>query len=101
MTAPMVLSFGRGVAVLGVLLVVALLGCDAEPLAPALDEAKQAGREASSFPQADEDWFHDMDSGVELTSDEVRGRNSWLVWTGGNQAMWDYLATTASAPSTC
>jgi len=59
---------------------------------PAQDEAKLAGREAASFPQADEDWFHLMDGGVDLTPEGVQGRNTWLVWTGGNEAMWDYLA---------
>ena len=56
------------------------------------DEAMQVGRSASSMPSADEDYFHDMDSGVQLTADEVRGRNNWIVWTGGNDRFWDYMA---------
>ena len=56
-----------------------------------LDEAKQAGRDAASFPPADEDYFRGMDNGVELTPDEVKGRNMWLVWTGGNDRFWDRL----------
>ncbi|HEY6349535.1 MAG TPA: hypothetical protein VI636_09015 [Candidatus Angelobacter sp.] len=55
------------------------------------DEALLAGREASSFPAADEDYFHDMDSGVPLSPDEVKGRNTWLVWTAGNDHLWDTL----------
>ena len=47
------------------------------------DEARRAGRPASSFPAADEDYFHDMDGGIALTADEIKGRNMWLVWTGG------------------
>ena len=31
------------------------------------------------FPAADEDYFHDMDGGVALTSDEIKGRNTWIV----------------------
>ena len=46
---------------------------------------------AASFPQADEDYFHDMDGGVALTPDEIKGRNMWLVWTGGNDRFWDTL----------
>ena len=23
---------------------------------------------------------------------EVRGRNTWIVWTGGNDRFWDYMA---------
>ena len=55
--------------------------------------SKQAGRTAESFPAADEDYFRDMDKGVTLTPDEIKGRNMWLVWTGGNDRLWDYLAS--------
>ena len=30
-----------------------------------------------------------MDGGVALTPDEIKGRNMWLVWTGGNDRFWD------------
>ncbi|HWU00583.1 MAG TPA: hypothetical protein VN229_23295, partial [Terriglobales bacterium] len=56
-----------------------------------VDEARQAGRDAASFPQADEDYFHDMDRGVGLTADEIKGRNMWLVWSGGNDRFWDSM----------
>lgn len=56
------------------------------------DEALKAGRTADTFPAADEDYFHEMDYGVELTSDEVKGRNNWLVWTGGNDWFWNWLS---------
>ena len=56
-----------------------------------LDEAKQAGREAASFPHADEDYFRQMDRGVPLTPEEIKGRNMWLVWTGGNDAFWNRM----------
>jgi hypothetical protein len=56
-----------------------------------VDEARQAGRAAQSFPAADEDYFQGMDGGVALTPDEVKGRNMWLVWTGGNDRLWDKL----------
>ncbi|HET9714460.1 MAG TPA: hypothetical protein VFP64_21400, partial [Pyrinomonadaceae bacterium] len=56
-----------------------------------LDEARLANRPASSFPAADEDFFHDMDGGVQLTPDEIKGRNTWIVWTAGNDRMWDKL----------
>ena len=32
-----------------------------------------------------------MDGGIALTPDEVKGRNMWLVWTGGNDRLWDEL----------
>ena len=27
----------------------------------------------------------------ELTTNEVKGRNNWIVWTGGNDRFWDHL----------
>ena len=57
-----------------------------------IDEARQAGRSAQSFPAADEDYFHAMDGGIALTPDEVKGRNMWILWTGGNDRAWDELS---------
>ena len=53
------------------------------------DEAQQAGRDEKSFPQATEDYFHDMDNGASLSAEEVQGRNMWVLWTGGNDRFWD------------
>ena len=63
------------------------------------DEALLAGRDASTFPAADEDYFHAMDGGIDLTknapaSDKlalVKGRNTWMVWTAGNDRLWNTL----------
>jgi hypothetical protein len=71
------------------------------------DEALLAGRDASSFPAADEDYFRDMDRTkdgildlVKLAPEPlkekdpnilVKGRNSWIVWTAGNDRLWDTL----------
>ena len=54
-----------------------------------LDEAQQINRDVASFPQAKEDYFHDIDNGVAMSPEEVQGRNMWLVWTGGNDRFWD------------
>jgi hypothetical protein len=54
-----------------------------------LDEAKAAGRDAASFPAANENYFREMDGGIALTDDEVKGRNMWILWTGGNDRLWD------------
>src|SRR5262245_10991995 len=59
------------------------------------DEALQAKRDPASFRIADEDYFHDMDGGVALTPDEVKGRNTWIVWTGGNDRFWDGISKTS------
>ncbi len=69
-------------------------GCKSTPKPGEVqDEARRAGRAASSFPAADEDYFRDMDGGIVLTADEIEGRNMWLVWTGGNDRFWDVMAT--------
>ena len=56
-----------------------------------LDEARVANRNAASFPAADEDYFHAMDGAIKLTADEIKGRNNWIVWTGGNDRFWDEM----------
>ncbi len=43
------------------------------------------------FPEASVDYFQEMDGGVQLTEAEARGRNTWMIWTGGNDAFWDYI----------
>jgi hypothetical protein len=78
-----------------------------------LDEAALAGRTAESFPGADEDYFADMDYGATKNPEAVRaaldpylpgiaaadavkaavvGRNNWIVWTAGNDRLWDILS---------
>ena len=70
------------------------------------DQAKLAGKRAEDFPAASKDFFHDMDmvgkpdddqpakpTYLELTDpDQVRGRNTWVMWCGGNEWFWDWLA---------
>ena len=79
---------------------IALSGCNEPQPGTVKDEAMRAGRTAASFPAADEDYFADMDGGykrasdpsVQLNKNEVEGRNTWIVWTGGNDRFWDYMA---------
>jgi hypothetical protein len=77
------------------LLAVSLPGCKKGEPGKVYDEARLAGRPASSFPAADEDYFHDMDGGVALTADEIKGRNTWIVWTAGNDKFWDEISKTS------
>jgi hypothetical protein len=64
-----------------------------------LDEALSAGRDAATFPAADEDYFADMDRDkdgkVALRPEEVKGRNTWIVWTAGDDRLWDVLTVTS------
>ncbi|MCM3903146.1 MAG: hypothetical protein ND866_15675, partial [Pyrinomonadaceae bacterium] len=88
----------RGFAIREVmfLCVLAVIGCShiVQP-GHVLVEAKQFGRTGDSFPAASEDYFHDMDGGIALTPEEVKGRNTWIVWTGGNDRLWDTLSTSS------
>ncbi|WDE10217.1 hypothetical protein [Thalassomonas haliotis] len=92
-------------------------GCSEAPcgkgIGKTLDEAKCVGREADSLPGADEDYYADMDYGVSkdpaliqsrlapyvpgITNGQavdafVKGRNNWIVWTAGNDTLWDELS---------
>jgi hypothetical protein len=60
-----------------------------------LDEARLAGRTPDSLPAADEDYFHDMDSGIPLQPEEIKGRNTWIIWTGGNDRFWDKISVSS------
>ena len=80
---------------LSILVILAASGCGKGSPEPGSvkDEALTVGRTAESLPAADEDYFKDMDGGVELTANEVKGRNNWIVWTGGNDRFWDHLVS--------
>jgi len=61
------------------------------------DEAMRAGRTVNDFKPAGldasgHDYFHDMDGGIPLSPAEVEGRNTWIVWTGGNDRFWDVIS---------
>src|SRR3954451_17644379 len=55
-----------------------------------LDEARLTGR--ASFRPPSEDYFHKLDNGLDLALDEIQGRNTWMVWSAGNDRFWDSLA---------
>ncbi len=66
-----------------------LLGDNTQQAGKVKDEAMLAGRDVASFPAAEEDYFAAMDGGEKLTPDQVKGRNMWIVWTGGDDRLWD------------
>lgn len=80
-----------------------------------VDEALCVQRTAASLPGADEDYFQEMDYGVtkdpsaiasvlepfvagiaakpkDAVAAVVRGRNNWVVWSGGNDRLWNLLS---------
>ncbi|MEO6320538.1 MAG: hypothetical protein ABIO73_08015 [Polaromonas sp.] len=67
-------------------------GCSKGPQpGEVLDEARVAGRDGTTFTHATEDYFHDMDGALALSPQEIAGRNMWLVWSAGNDRLWDYM----------
>jgi hypothetical protein len=86
-----------------------LAGCDGGGMgAPIVDEAKALGKTPDDFPASDYDYFAGMDKiaaedeivsdgatglrDLALTPDEIKGRNTWMMWCGGNEVFWDWLA---------
>jgi hypothetical protein len=62
---------------------------------PIVDEAKAEGKTPADFPKITADVFKQMDQGAiigELSEEEIRGRNTWNLWTAGNQHFWDGVA---------
>ena len=57
-----------------------------------LDEARRAGLTVDHFKAAGENYFRDMDGGISLDAEAIKGRNMWIVWTGGNDKFWDRIS---------
>ena len=56
------------------------------------DDAKAAGKTTADFPETASRAFDEMDGGLPLTDEERKGRNTWLLWTAGDQVFWDGMA---------
>lgn len=50
------------------------------------------GLSTKDLPQATADVFHAMDGGIELSPEEIQGRNTWILWTAGNEQFWDRMS---------
>jgi len=82
----------RRLCMLGLVSLACLVtGCSRSPQYPP-DDAKAAGMTTADFPQTAADIFNQMDGGLRFTEDEVKGRNTWVLWTAGNQVFWDRVA---------
>jgi len=69
------------------------LSCNRKDGSPPPDNA--GGRKPEDFPEIAEDVFKAMDGGIELTPDEIKGRNTWNLWCGGTEQLWDRMAREA------
>ena len=86
----------KSIVWLGVLLLVAIAAAFiwlGPPVDSAVsDDAKSAGRTSADFPQSDSHVLDEMDGGVALSDEERKGRNTWILWTAGDQTFWDRMA---------
>src|SRR6202030_3387835 len=57
-----------------------------------VDEAKASGKTPADFPQITADVFKSMDAGIQLSPEEIMGRNAWILWSGGNEHFWNTVA---------
>jgi hypothetical protein len=62
------------------------------PIPETLDDAKAAGKTVADFPETASHAFDAMDDGQLFNEDERKGRNTWLLWTAGDQVFWDGMA---------
>jgi hypothetical protein len=95
----------RGMSVrAAVLLATACLSCSPKEPRPGtvLDEAKRAGVAPEQLAPAPDDYFHEMDFNLvdgaphrPFTKAEIQGRNMWLVWTGGDDRLWNTLTVSS------
>lgn len=58
------------------------------------DNATKPGSNTTKITDIGEgpDLFQEMDGGLHLSADEIKGRNAWHLWTGGNESFWDEMA---------
>ena len=57
---------------------------------PPVDNA--GGRRPEDFPELGADVFKPMDGGIDLSADEIKGRNTWNLWTGGDEQFWERMS---------
>ena len=83
------------VAALVLLLFAGLLSCGRKPggqqTARSLED-DAGGRKPEDFPELADDVFQPMDGGIQLTADEIKGRNTWNLWCGGDEQFWERMS---------
>lgn len=77
----------------GLSLTMMLVGCGKKIgiITDTLDD-KADGRQPTELAEVTADVFKGMDRGADLGETEIKGRNTWNLWTGGNEQFWDKVA---------
>ena len=81
-------SFSTGLLPLA--LAAGLTGCRSGQEASLRDDA--GGRKPEDFPELAIDVFKPLDGGIDLSPDEIKGRNTWNLWCGGTEQFWDRMS---------
>jgi hypothetical protein len=83
---------------IAVALALSFVACRHDPKpGTVVDEAMRVGVAPETLVRPTPDYFHDMDFNrvdgrtPTFSPEEVAGRNMWMVWTGGNDRLWDRL----------
>ena len=76
-------------------LLIAAVFTACKPKPPVSLKDDGGGRKPSDFPELAADVFKPMDGGIALTADEIKGRNTWNLWCGGDEQFWDRVAREA------
>jgi len=69
-----------------------LAGCPKKEAQVIQDEAKIAGKSPKDFAQITADVFKPMDGGIDLSPEEIMGRNAWNLWSAGNEHFWNNVS---------
>ena len=52
----------------------------------------RGGRKPEDFPEIAEDVFQPMDGGINLSPEEIKGRNTWNLWCAGTEQFWERMS---------
>src|SRR4051812_44138914 len=76
----------RRIVFVCIVVITTLAGC--KPKGPSSLADNAGGRKPEDFPELAADVFKPMDGGVALAPEEVKGRNTWNLWCGGDEQFW-------------
>jgi hypothetical protein len=79
-----------GRAGLTLLASISLSNCNNNSNLSLVDDA--GGRKPEDLPEIAENVFKPMDGGIELSPDEIKGRNTWNLWCAGTEQFWERMS---------
>ena len=80
--------FGRFAFISGFVALAFVTGCDPETRS----WTTLVAASPRISPSSPRDVFQKMDGAIALSEDEIKGRNTWNLWTAGNEQFWDRMS---------